>query len=77
VQNKANFKNAQMNVSSIITREYGKRRRWTIGENKANQSQFLFFTAAVNEIQTQSKPISNQKTDVRKQKTEESPVVVS
>jgi hypothetical protein len=39
LQNKANFKNDQMDVSLIITRDYEKKLHWTLGENKAKQSQ--------------------------------------
>jgi len=41
MQNKANFLDAQMNVSPVITREYKNKSNWTLGENKPNQTQFL------------------------------------
>ncbi|MFQ6035235.1 MAG: hypothetical protein ACE5NM_05230 [Sedimentisphaerales bacterium] len=34
-----------MNVRIIITRDYEKNMNRTLGENKPNQSQFVFFTA--------------------------------
>jgi len=40
MQNKANLPDAQMNVSSLATMDYENISDWTLGENKANQSQF-------------------------------------
>jgi len=48
MQNKANFPDAQMNVSPVVTREYKNKSNWKLGENKAN----------TKPIQTQSNPIS-------------------
>ena len=39
MQNKANFPDAQMNVTSLITVEYENKSNWTLGENKPNQTQ--------------------------------------
>jgi 4-diphosphocytidyl-2-C-methyl-D-erythritol kinase len=36
MQNKANFRKSQMNVSPVITREYKNNSNWTLGENKPN-----------------------------------------
>ena len=36
MQNKANLPDDQMNVSSVITREYKNKTNWKLGENKAN-----------------------------------------
>jgi hypothetical protein len=38
MQNKANFRKSQMNVSPVITREYKNKSNWTLGENKANSN---------------------------------------
>jgi len=40
LQNKANFRKSQMDVTLNITRDYEKKSNWTFGENKPNQSQF-------------------------------------
>jgi len=42
MQNKANLRKAQMDVSFIITRDYEKKLHWTFGENKPKQTQFLY-----------------------------------
>jgi len=39
MQNKANFLDAQMNVSSILTTYYENKSNWTLGENKPKQTQ--------------------------------------
>ncbi len=57
MQNKANFRNGQMNISSFITSKYENLDIWWIGKNKANskpikanQSQFAgSFQDAQNE----------------------------
>ena len=41
MQNKPNLLDAQMNVSSITTKDYENKQNWTLGENKPNQSQSL------------------------------------
>jgi hypothetical protein len=38
MQNKANLLDEQMNVSSVITREYKNKSNWKLGENKANSN---------------------------------------
>ena len=47
--NKANSRKSQMNVSGLLTRDYGKMDTWSSGKNKAK----------TNPIQTQFKPNSN------------------
>jgi len=47
MQNKPNFPDDQMNVTSFYTVYYENNTNWTLGENKPN----------TNPIQTQSKPI--------------------
>ncbi len=39
MQNKANFRKSQMNVTSLITMEYENISDWTLGKNKPNQTQ--------------------------------------
>ena len=41
MQNKANFRKGQMNVSIFSTKDYENRPIWRLRENKANQSQFV------------------------------------
>jgi hypothetical protein len=36
MQNKANLLDAQMNISSILTKDYENKSNWTLGENKPN-----------------------------------------
>jgi len=59
--NKANFQKSQMNVNSLLTKDYDKMDTWWSGKNKANsnpiQSQFR---ANSNPIQTQTNPISEE-----------------
>jgi len=38
MQNKPNLLDAQMNVSSILTRDYENKHNWTLGENKPNSN---------------------------------------
>jgi hypothetical protein len=40
MQNKANFQDVQMNVNSILTKDYENNSNWTLGENKPKQTQF-------------------------------------
>jgi hypothetical protein len=40
MQNKANFRKSQMNVSIFSKMAYENKSNWTLGENKPNQSQF-------------------------------------
>jgi len=40
MQNKPNFKDAQMNVSIFSQMAYEYKHSWTLGENKPNQTQF-------------------------------------
>jgi len=47
MQNKPNFRKAQMNVSSLITKDYRKNDAFAVRKNKPN----------TNPIRTQSKPI--------------------
>ena len=36
MQNEPNFEKAQMNVTSLITRDYENNSNWTLGQNKPN-----------------------------------------
>jgi len=36
MQNKPNLLNAQMNVTSVLTKHYENKSDWKLGENKAN-----------------------------------------
>ena len=38
MQNKPNFKDAQMNVNSLITTDYENKSNWTLGQNKPNSN---------------------------------------
>jgi len=38
MQNKPNFLDAQMNVSSILTSDYENKHNWTLSENKPNSN---------------------------------------
>ncbi len=40
MQNKPNFRKSQMNVNSLLTKDYENKSNWTLGENKPNQTQF-------------------------------------
>ena len=74
MQNKANFRKSQMNVSKVLTKDYDKK---TLGERgktkpiKANQSQ-------LKPIQTQSKPIKANKmpkqTQYKANQTQSNPI---
>ncbi len=46
MQNKPNFLDALMNVTSFYALDYENKYNWTLGENKPNQSQFYFFLVA-------------------------------
>ena len=50
MQNKANLLNAQMNVTSIMTRDYENKSNWKLGENKPNSKP----------IKANTKPIQTQ-----------------
>jgi len=50
MQNKPNFKDAQMNVNLYVTMDYENKHNRTLGQNKPNQSQFLLSSKAKNEI---------------------------
>ncbi len=41
MQNKPNLPDAQMNITSVITKYYENKSNWKLGENKPNQTQFL------------------------------------
>jgi len=72
VQNKANFRKSQMNVSKLLVMDYDKMDTWSSGKNKPKtkpiQSQFKPNTNPIQSqykpnskpIQTQSKPIQIQ-----------------
>jgi hypothetical protein len=51
MQNKANFRKNQMNVTDLLTRKYDKKDTWSSGKNKPNS----------NPIQSQSNPIKANK----------------
>ncbi|KKK69605.1 hypothetical protein LCGC14_2932380 [marine sediment metagenome] len=36
MQNKPNLRNAEMNVNTVITKDYENKPNWTLGENKPN-----------------------------------------
>jgi len=57
MQNKPNFRNAQMNVSTVITKDYENIANCKLCENKPN----------TNPIQTQSKPIQTQSKPIQSQ----------
>ncbi len=38
MQNKPNFLDAQMNISSILTTDYENKHNWTLGQNKPNSN---------------------------------------
>ncbi len=40
MQNKPNFQKSQMNVNLYNTMDYERKRNWTLGQNKPNQTQF-------------------------------------
>ena len=48
MQNKANFRKSQVNLTPIVIMNYEEKSNWTPGENKPNS----------NPIQTQTKPMS-------------------
>jgi hypothetical protein len=48
MQNKANLRKSQVNVSPLIIMNYERKSNWTFGENKPNSKP----------IQTQTKPIA-------------------
>jgi hypothetical protein len=61
MQNKANFRKSQMNVSDFITRDYDKMDTWSSGKNKANSNPIQTqFKANTKPIQTQYKPKQTQ-----------------
>jgi len=53
MQNKPNFRKSQMNVSTVITKEYENIANWTLGENKPNSKP----------IKANTKPIQTQFTE--------------
>jgi len=50
MQNKPNFPDAQMNVTSFYTVDYENKSNWKLGENKANQSQYKPNTNPIPEM---------------------------
>ncbi len=38
MQNKPNFQKSQMNINPYITRDYERKRDWTLGESKPNSN---------------------------------------
>jgi len=63
MQNKANFLDALMNVTSFHTREYENIANWTLGENKPNtnpiKANIMPKQTQYEPNQTQTKPISD------------------
>ncbi len=63
MQNKPNFLDAQMNLTSLITVEYENKSNWTLGENKPNSNPIKANTKPIKAnkmpIQTQYKPKTN------------------
>ena len=53
MQNKPNFKDAQMNVKSLLTMNYENKRDWTLGENKPNPSGLRCLLRSCRTDQTQ------------------------
>ena len=64
MQNKANFRNAKMNVNTVITKDYENKSNWTLGENKPNTKPIKANTKPIkaNKMpkQTQYKPNQTQ-----------------
>jgi len=57
MQNKPNFQKSQINVTDLITREYGKMDTWSSGKNKPNSNpKQTQFKPNTNPIQSQFKP---------------------
>jgi len=50
MQNKPNLLDAQINVSSVLTKDYENKSNWKLGENKPNS----------NPIQSQTNPKQSQ-----------------
>ncbi len=53
MQNKPNFRKSQMNVSIFSQKDYENISDWTLGENKPNQTQFLYQLCKNKPNQTQ------------------------
>jgi len=50
MQNKPNLLDAQMNVNTIITKDYKNKSNWKLGENKPNQTQYKANTNPISEM---------------------------
>jgi len=63
MQNKPNFQKSQMNVRSVITKDYENIANWTLGENKPNSKpikpNFSPKQTQYKANQTQYKPKTN------------------
>ena len=63
MQNKPNFQDVQMNVTSILTKDYERNDIFAVPENKANSNPIKANSNPIKPNfkpnQTQSKPISN------------------
>ncbi len=55
MQNKPNLRKSQMNLNLYNTKDYERKRDWTLGENKPNLSRRSLWRSR---IQTQSNPIA-------------------
>jgi hypothetical protein len=64
MQNKPNFQDVQMNVSSILTKDYERNDIFAVPENKANTNPIKANTKPIkpktNPIRTQNKPNQTQ-----------------
>jgi len=50
MQNKPNLLNAQMNISSILTKDYENKPNWKLGENKPNTNPIKANTNPIPEM---------------------------
>jgi len=60
LQNKPNLLNAQMNVTSVLTKDYENKRLCGRGQNKPNQTQLNPIKPNRSQFQTQSNPICSE-----------------
>jgi len=59
LQNKANFPDAQMNVNSILTKDYVNKSNWKVRKNKANTKPNKANQSQFKPIKCQNKPKTN------------------
>ncbi len=60
MQNKPNLVRRRRIANSVYTRDYERKRDWTLGENKPNQTQFKPIKANFKPNQTQSPKSQNE-----------------